>query len=102
MALSKRRKAEIKVAQEEVSNHAEMIRFMVEGKQVEITVTVQAKVTDPSKKVSYYDRNYEHATILEKTQNISDVRDPYVLRQIRSWLNRKGGQRRRHSNNQAT
>ena len=100
MALSKRRKAEIKTAQEEVANHSELVRYMVEGKKIEITVEIKAKIIDPAAPNNWRTSNYDRVDILSKTHNISDIRDPYILRQIRSWLNRKSGQRSRHIKNE--
>ena len=100
MALSKRRKAEIKTAQKEVANHSELVRYMVEGKKIEITVEIRAKIIDPATPDNWRIADHDQANILSKTQNISDIRDPYILRQIRSWLNRKSGQRSRHIKNE--
>ena len=100
MALSKRRKAEIKTAQDEVMNHSEMVRLLVKGMKVEVSIDISLKIINPTQKDSWRDHNYSIITLLTKRQNIADVRTPFILQQIRSWLNRKSGQRSRHSNNE--
>lgn len=100
MALSKRRKAEIKIAQDEVMNHSEMVRLLVEGKKVEVSIGISLKVVDPTQQDTWRSHNFEIISLLTKTENIADIRVPYILRQIRSWLNRKSGQKSRHTKNE--
>ena len=71
MALSKRRKAEIKTAQDEVINHSEMIRLMVEGKVVEEIDLQSASVSILYKLVKGRDDERE----AEGTSKATDAQD---------------------------
>jgi hypothetical protein len=94
MALSKRKKNEIDKAKSEVANHPELIRMLVDGQTVEVRLDVTIVVRD---KNSW--RGGTRHSLLQYRKDISSVREPYVLRQVRSWLNRKAGQRSRHTKN---
>lgn len=93
MALSKRRKAEIAKAQDEVANHPELVRMLVDGRKVTVYVTVDVAVS--GKTIWDSSKNSVHKI----RRDISKIREPYILRQVRSWLNRKAGQRSRHVKN---